>query len=87
MGPEELILNAEVAPEDPGDLQGMKGEEGEALSWFFYRHSSATYPWGGWMGESGPLETQQLFPPRVGRPKKHNSGLNAWVTSTVATNG
>lgn len=43
-GPEELILNAEVAPEDPGDLQGIKGEEGDALSWFFYRHSSATFP-------------------------------------------
>lgn len=47
-GSEELILNAEVAPEDPGNLQGIKGEEGEALSWFLYRHSTATYP-----GEAG----------------------------------
>lgn len=26
--PEELILNAEVAPEDPGDLQGVRERKG-----------------------------------------------------------
>lgn len=28
MGPEELTLNAEMAPEDPRDLQGMRERKG-----------------------------------------------------------
>lgn len=34
-------------------------------------------------GHLDPERTQQLFSPKGGRPKKHNSGFNAWLTPTL----
>lgn len=63
MGPEEVILNAEVAPGDPGDLPGSRERKGEAPFTHLPLRRLV-------LGESGPLENPAGFCPSGGETQE-----------------